>query len=161
VPRWAIWGGVIVGALVVLYLVIGWIADAFGDYRNGGKKPAATATGSDTDTPNTPGTLQQPRPTTQQPNDNGGGPRTTGLPPPRVAPNPAAPAAELERSLRRQRLWSTVEVVGARIDVRSGSCGDSGMSPLIESARAALRNGGLTRLRCLEQSGRVVFERDL
>jgi hypothetical protein len=70
-------------------------------------------------------------------------------------------AAALEATLRRQRLWGRAEVSGGRVDVRSGSCGDPAMAPLIEGERAALRGAGLTRLRCLAQSGAVVFERDL
>jgi hypothetical protein len=45
--------------------------------------------------------------------------------------------------------------------VRSGSCGDPAMRPAIEGAKVVLRGAGLTKLRCLEQSGAVVFERDL
>ncbi len=100
-------------------------------------------------------------------------------PPPRppntpvVAPAPveAAPEAagrglsaaviELEGSLRTQRLWGRVEVVGQRIDVRSGSCSDPAMRPLIEGKKSMLHGAGLTKLRCVEQSGAVVFERDL
>lgn len=68
---------------------------------------------------------------------------------------------ELEDTLRRQRLWGRAEIVGQRIDVRSGSCGDKAMRPAIEAERVVLRGAGLTKLRCLEQSGAVVFERDL
>jgi hypothetical protein len=35
------------------------------------------------------------------------------------------------------------------------------MPPAIDSERPVLRGAGLTRLRCLAQSGAVVFERDL
>jgi hypothetical protein len=72
-----------------------------------------------------------------------------------------AAAAALEATLRRQRLWGRAELAGARIDVRSGSCGDPAMRPAIDGERAGLRGAGLTRLRCLAQSGAVVFERDL
>lgn len=100
-------------------------------------------------------------------------------PPPRIAvPSPVAPAAApvvtepasadpraaaaaLEDVLRRARLWGRVEISGGRIDVRSGSCGDKAMRPTIEGEHAVLRGAGLTKLRCLEQSGAVVFERDL
>ncbi len=81
-------------------------------------------------------------------------PRTTG-------PSPSAAAAELERALGRQRLWSSVQASGERVDVRSGSCADPAMGPMIDAAQASLRGAGLTRLRCLAQSGAVVFERDL
>lgn len=72
-----------------------------------------------------------------------------------------AAALQLEATLRRQRLWGRAEVQGPRIDVRSGSCGDKAMPPAIDSERTVLRGAGLTRLRCLAQSGAVVFERDL
>lgn len=77
------------------------------------------------------------------------------------ATNPSAAVADLERALRQRRLWSTVEVEGARIDVRSAACGDSEMTRVIDGAVASLRGVGLTRLRCLAQSGAVVLERDL
>jgi type IV secretory pathway VirB10-like protein len=82
-------------------------------------------------------------------------------PPGAVEPNPGAAAAELQRELGRQRLWSSVQASGERVDVRSGSCADPAMGPTIDAALAALRGAGLTRLRCLAQSGAVVFERDL
>jgi len=75
--------------------------------------------------------------------------------------DPYAVGRDVERALRRQRLWATVEVVGKTIDVRSGSCRDPNMAPFLDAARTALRNAGLTRLRCLEQSGAVVFEHEL
>lgn len=78
-----------------------------------------------------------------------------------AGPTPAAVAAELERALGRQRLWSSVQASGNGVDVRSASCGEPAMGPMIEAARTALRGAGLTRLRCLAQSGAVVFERDL
>lgn len=88
--------------------------------------------------------------------------RTLDIPPAAPAgPDPRAVAAELERALGRQRLWSSVQASGDRVEVRSGSCGDPAMGPLIDAAQAALRDAGLTRLRCLAQSGAVVFERDL
>jgi hypothetical protein len=72
-----------------------------------------------------------------------------------------AAARQLEATLRRQRLWGRAEITGPRIDVRSGSCADQAMPPAIDGERAVLRGAGLTKLRCLEQSGAVVFERDL
>src|SRR3569833_1838794 len=48
------------------------------------------------------------------------------------APAPVQPtvraddvARNLERDLKKQRLWSTVAVIGDRVDVRSSSCGDA------------------------------------
>jgi hypothetical protein len=97
----------------------------------------------------------------------------TSAPEPAQAPDqPAAPeppagpdaqdvAAGLARALEKQRLWSTVNIVGDRVDVRSGSCSDPAMAPLLESAAHSFKAAGLTKLRCLEQSGRVVTDRDL
>jgi hypothetical protein len=90
-----------------------------------------------------------------------------GVPQPSPTPsNAAAPdrrsaVLELEDTLRRARLWGRADVNGERIDVRSGLCADKAMRPAIESERAVLHGAGLTKLRCLEQSGAVVFERDL
>jgi hypothetical protein len=97
---------------------------------------------------------QAPRTTIAQP-DN---PTTPNQP---AGPDPRAAAAELERSLRGRRFWSTIELSGNTIDVRSGSCDDAGMRQTIDGAASSLRGAGLTRLRCLAQSGAVVFERDL
>jgi hypothetical protein len=78
-----------------------------------------------------------------------------------AGPERRAAALQLEATLRRQRLWGRTEIVGPRIDVRSGSCADPAMAPAIAGESAVLRGTGLTRLRCLAQSGAVVFERDL
>lgn len=75
--------------------------------------------------------------------------------------DPSATARDLERALKNQRLWSTVEVVGKDVFVTSGSCRDANMIPMVDAASAALRNAGLTRVRCMENSGAVVFERGL
>jgi hypothetical protein len=78
-----------------------------------------------------------------------------------TGPSTGAAASTLERALRGRRLWSTVEVQAQRIDVRSATCDDPAMSPTIDTVVPTLRGAGLTRLRCLAQSGSVVFERDL
>lgn len=78
-----------------------------------------------------------------------------------AAPDPNAAAGELDRLLRSRRLWSTVETAPPRIDVRSSFCDDPSMRASIDSVAAVLRRAGLTRLRCLAQSGIVVVERDL
>jgi hypothetical protein len=91
--------------------------------------------------------------------------------PPPVAPAPQPPAvavpdataviADLKATLGQQRLWGSVAITGARLDVRSGSCSDPAMRKMIDARTALLHGAGLTKLRCLEQSGAVVFERDL
>lgn len=80
---------------------------------------------------------------------------------PAAGPRPADLAGELERALKKQRLWSTVEVTGNRADVRSGSCDDPAMAPMLDGAAPSFKAAGLTKLRCVEQSGRVVTDRDL
>ena len=77
------------------------------------------------------------------------------------AKDPTSAMNVLDRALKTERLWGTLDLRGDRIDVRSASCGDAAMKTLIDANAPALREGGLTRLRCLEQSGGVVFERDL
>lgn len=109
----------------------------------------ATATDDDVDDSTGPAGTQPDEPTTapSQPTGNDADAR--------------AAAADLERELKRQRLWGTASVVDQRVDVRSGSCEAKDMGPLIESVRPRLQGAGLTKLRCLAQSGAVVFERDL
>jgi hypothetical protein len=75
--------------------------------------------------------------------------------------DPGPAVAELKLALRDKRLWGSVVITGQRVDVRSGSCADPAMQPLIESKKTLLHSAGLTKLRCVEQSGAVVFERDL
>jgi len=98
-------------------------------------------------------------------------PRGVQAPPPNIEavrppvtpppPDPNATAASLEHALQRQRLWSTVEAYGNRVDIRSSSCAEAAMTAMIDAARDPLRAAGLTRVRCLAQSGVVVVERDL
>lgn len=78
-----------------------------------------------------------------------------------AAPDPGAAARALEQALRVQRLWGRAEIIGPRVDLRSGSCSDKAMQGLIANQRSVLHGAGLTRLRCVEQSGAVVFELDL
>jgi hypothetical protein len=87
-------------------------------------------------------------------------PETPVIEQPADRPTPARIAAELERNLKRQRLWATVTVVGERVDVRSGSCSEPAMATQLDTSTPAFKAAGLTRLRCLEQSGRVVSTRD-
>ena len=78
-----------------------------------------------------------------------------------AGPDPGAVADRLEKALKRERLWSTVSLEGSRIDVRSGSCSDPKMAGILDATSPSLKSAGLTRLRCLEQSGQVVSDRDL
>jgi len=78
-----------------------------------------------------------------------------------AAPDPQKAATDFERVLKKNRMWSTVEIVGDHVDVRSGMCSDPGMAPLLDGAAPTFKEAGLTRMRCVEQSGRVVTERHL
>ncbi|HET9990958.1 MAG TPA: hypothetical protein VFQ65_20645 [Kofleriaceae bacterium] len=89
-------------------------------------------------------------------------------PPPTPTPAPVQPsvhadqvAKNLETDLKKQRLWSTVSVTGDHVDVHSSSCNDAAMKATIQPQLASFHEAGLTKLRCLEQSGAVVFARDL
>lgn len=77
------------------------------------------------------------------------------------APNAGAIAAQLQRTLQRLELWSTVTVVGARVELQSGACRDPQLDKQLAAVTASFRAAGLTRVRCVEQSGAVVFDRDL
>jgi len=140
----------LVALLAVGVLGIGIIA-YFG--LRGGGKPAPTVT-TPTETPDQTGGTETP-PTGPDTTD------TTPTPTANAAPDPVAIAGSLERTLKRERLWSTVSVEGARVDVRSGSCSDPKMRPLLDASAASFKAAGLTKLRCLEQSGQVVSDRDL
>lgn len=101
--------------------------------------------------------------TPAQPAENAASPEA---PEATAAAAPAGPsavdvAANLEKALKKAHLWSTVGVVGDHVDVRSGSCSDPGIAPLLDGAAPSFKAAGLTRMRCLEQSGRVVTDRDL
>ncbi len=114
-----------------------------------------------------PGKLAAPAPV-EQPTEPTSEPETAAVPE-QTAQTPAAPtgpnaadlATTLERTLKRQRLWATVAITGARVDVRSMSCADAAMAPHLDEAASAFKAAGLTKLRCVEDSGRVVSDRDL
>jgi hypothetical protein len=104
-----------------------------------------------------------PQPGTTAPQPVAPTPEPQAGPAPQAAagPSPQVLASALDRSLKRAHLWSTVEVVGDHVDVRSSSCSDAAMRPALDVAAPQFKAAGLTRLRCLEQSGTVVFQRDL
>jgi hypothetical protein len=139
-------GGFPILAVVLGVAIAGGIALFFG--LRGGSKPAPEAPAAPAATTTTATREVAPAPAATFE------PTTTKV-------DPASVAGELDRALDRQRMWSTVEVVGTRIEVRSGSCGDPNMAAQLDAASEALRSAGLTKLRCVEQSGRVVMDRDL
>jgi hypothetical protein len=107
-------------------------------------QPAATQAQDDTTADDTAQAAEQPEASAQP-----------------AGPDVQSVAADLEKTLKRERLWATVSIVGDHVDVRSGSCSDEKMAPLLDGAAASFKAAGLTRIRCLEQSGRVVTDRDL
>ena len=134
---------------------IGWqVRAAFDDYRSKARhlRDAGVAVEEPTNPP-APNSI----------NDSLAASQPTPPPPPNVAAKvrPEDVAQTLERGLKQQRLWSTVTVTGDHVDVRSASCADGGMKPAIERVIASFHAAGLTKLRCVEQSGGVVFARDL
>ena len=90
-------------------------------------------------------------------------PITTTTAPTSTAPvaDPTAAIAALDRALDRQRLWSTTERVGARLDLRGTACAEPAMAAAIAEAAPALKAGGITSVRCLAQAGTVVIDRAL
>jgi hypothetical protein len=148
-PILPIAGGAIVALGIILYFVLG---------KSDAARPATSdpyiAT-TEEPTADDPGEPTPNVPTTTPPVEPE---RRTGDPN-RI--DPSAVANDFERALKNQRLWSKVEIVGKDLEVTSGSCRDAAMLPTVVAAGAALRNAGLTRVRCLENSGAVVFERGL
>ncbi|HEY5928660.1 MAG TPA: hypothetical protein VIV11_43545 [Kofleriaceae bacterium] len=136
-PTLAIVAAVVLAAGIIAYFAL-----------RGGDKPATQqAEAAETDVDQTapePQLLDQPEAQPQP-----------------AAPDPARIAADFERTLKKQRLWATVAIVGDHVDVRSGSCSDAAMIPAFDAVAPSFKAAGLTRMRCLEQSGRVVVERDL
>jgi len=134
-------GIVVVGALVALFAI-----------RGGKKSHAAPATPPPLDT--TPATAPASAPPPSAP--------VAALPPvSTTTQNPGAIAAQLDRTLQRMRLFSTVNVTGARVEVLSASCRDPQLVKQVSAVAASFKAAGLTRVRCVEQSGAVVFDRDL
>jgi hypothetical protein len=144
-------GGFPWAAVIVAVVVAGVIALFFG-FRGGSKKQEPTATPAE---PVAGAAAPAPPPTSNAT------PSPVVTPAQPAAPSPRLLGAELDRQLKRQRLWSTVSVTGNTVDVRSSSCSDPQMKPALDAGTSGFRAAGLTRLRCMEQSGRVVFERDL
>jgi hypothetical protein len=137
----------IIGAIVAVVLVIGYFA-----FR-GSKKTAIVDV--------EPTTVETRPNNVPEPSNPGAFVNTPNQPTQAKAPSPEPVAADLERSLKRARLWATVTVIGDRVDVRSGSCSDPQMRPTLDAVAGSFKAAGVTRLRCLEQSGSVVIDRDL
>jgi hypothetical protein len=138
---------------VVVAILIGWqVKAAFDDYRHKARRIGSGDGGVAT---------EEPTASVQPPGFDDS--RAAAQPPTPVAPTVHADevAQLLERNLKKQRLWSTVTVTGDHVDVRSGACSDAGMKPSIEALAASFHAAGLTQVRCLEQSGAVVFARAL
>ena len=142
VPLPAVIGAGVVGLALIVWLGVRGSHD---------KKPVYTKTTSQT---------LGPAPTETEPTLAPGAPTATAPAPPSV-PSADSVASGLERTLKRQRLWANVSVSGSRVEVRSGSCSDPAIQAPIAEAAPALKAAGLTSLRCVEESGSVVFTREL
>lgn len=143
-------GGVSPTVIVIAVAVLGAVIAVFA-LRSGGDTPAPVEAPSTVATPEAP----TDRPVAE-PDET---PAPTAAPP--AASDPTIAVRDLDRALKKERLWGTVEVVGSGVDVRSGSCRETTMMPVVDAAIPALREAGVTRVRCLEQAGSVVFEREL
>jgi len=150
----------VVPALLVVVIVGGLVAAYLGLRSTGSASPAANAARNPPETMSTT-PVREP---TADPN----APATR--PGPDLSPTPSGsakpPSADtlalgLDKELKRQRLWATVSVVGDHVDIRSGSCNDNAMRRELDSAATGFKSAGLARLRCMTQSGQVVFERGL
>jgi hypothetical protein len=139
----------IVLGVVAVAAIAGTIAWRLHDRSSSPSAPAASAATSEKPATPTPIAPQTAPPSANEP---------AATPAP---PNADAVARALDRSLKRARLWSTVTVVGARLDIRSSSCGDANLPRVVQEARAELREAGIAKVRCLEMSGKIAFERDL
>jgi hypothetical protein len=140
---------------IALAVVVGGGFIAFFALRGGKKSHAATAPATDQSAPADQTAPQAPIVPAQQ---------AVSAPPPVTsthAPKPGELAAALQNTLERLELWSSVAVTGTRVDVQSGSCRDAQLEKQLAAAAAAFKASGLTRVRCVEQSGAVVFDREL
>lgn len=126
------------------------VAIALFALRGGGDKPASLDTNAPVASQET--AAERPAEADETPT-----PITVQAP----ATDPTAAVLDLDRALRKERLWGTVEVVGSRVEIRSGNCREATMMPVLDAAIPALRQAGVTKLRCLEQAGAVVFEREI
>lgn len=145
-PLLPIAGGAVVVLGIILYFVLGK-SDAAKPEAPAGDDAMTEQPTEDTELAPAPGPARPPPPPELDRDPN------------HIDPN--AVARDLERALGNRRMWSSVEVYGNEVEVRSSSCRDANMIPIVDAAGAALRNAGLTRVRCLENSGAVVFERSL
>ena len=143
-------GGMSLGMIILAVAVLGAGIAAFA-LRGGSDKPVAVDSPAPVPAPEDP--VERP---VAEPDDP---PPAPAAPP--VANDPTIAVRDLGRALTKERLWGTVEVVGSGVDVRSGGCREATMMPVVDEAIPALREAGVTKLRCLEQAGAVVFERDV
>jgi hypothetical protein len=134
----------VIGAGVVGLAVIVWLGVRGSHDTKPAPKPAPAAQPTAAATPQVTLEPAAPPPTAQP-----------------TAPSPDQVAGELQRTLQHQQLWSKVSVIGSRVEVRSSSCGDKAIQAPIAAAATSMKAAGLTSLRCVEESGSVVFTREL
>jgi hypothetical protein len=141
----------VIGVSIVLAIGVGFALSRANNSRTATADPKPTVAEPTAPTPT------QPPPTQPLPSQSLQ-PTTTTQP---AGPDPQQVANDIDAELKKQRLWGTVAVTSGRIDIRSGACDDKAMKPLVDTKVTQLHAAGLTKLRCLTQSGGVVFERNL
>jgi hypothetical protein len=75
-----------------------------------------------------------------------------------------AVAISLQEQLSQKRFWSTVAMDRAQesmIIVSTSSCQDPGFKAVLAGAQSQLLEAGVTKLRCVEKHGALVYEESL
>ncbi len=72
-----------------------------------------------------------------------------------------AVADQISRDLDSIRLWSSVDVDGATLDIGSAYCGEEGMRTALAVRQQDLEATGFELVRCRERHGPLVFESSL
>jgi hypothetical protein len=139
---------------IALAIIVGGGFIAFFALRGGKTSHAATAPTPDQTAPAPDQTA--PSTSTVQPVTSAQAPVTATH-----TPKPGEIATALQNTLEHMELWSTVAVTGPRVELQSGSCRDPQLEKQLAGTAAAFKAAGLTRVRCVEQSGAVVFDREL
>jgi hypothetical protein len=70
----------------------------------------------------------------------------------------------LQNNLNGANLWATVTIAGdddAAVSVRSASCDDAEIRPVLAEAGPGLKSLGFSSVRCLAEHGELIFETEL
>jgi hypothetical protein len=148
------WPAIAAGAVVVVG-VLGFLI-----LHHGGSAKAEAGPTSSASTPVV--TVPQVGPSTvEQPEQAATPPAQTEVEAAPRGPSAREVGQDLKSALDRQRLWSDVSVGGDYLEVRSSSCSDPAMGPMLDAAMPSARAAGLRQVRCVSRSGEVVSTRAL